>query len=96
MGSQSTPEKRTLHPIMADELISRTTRGLFRSLMTASTVGAIASAFQDEGFVPDPDCGYQDGSIRRQTTQEYLDAIDWSDPGQVRRALRVRAAYARP
>lgn len=74
---------------MADELISRTTRGLFRSLMTASTVGEIASAFQDEGFAPDPDCGYQDSSIRRQTTQEYLDAIDWSDPGHVRRALRV-------
>jgi hypothetical protein len=32
---------------MADELIGRTTRGLFRSLMTASTLGKIASAFQD-------------------------------------------------
>jgi hypothetical protein len=35
---------------MTDELISRTTRGLFRSLMTGSTVGEIGAAFQDEGF----------------------------------------------
>jgi hypothetical protein len=35
---------------MTDELISRTTRGLFRSLMTGSTLGEIATAFQDEGI----------------------------------------------
>lgn len=74
---------------MAEDLISRTTRGLFRSLMTGSTAGEIAAAFQDEGFAPDPDCAYEDSSVRRQTTQAYLDAIDWSDPGHVTRALRV-------
>jgi hypothetical protein len=41
---------RTHEPTMTDELISRTTRGLFRSLMTGSTVGEIGAAFQDEGF----------------------------------------------
>ena len=74
---------------MTDELISRTTRGLFRSLMTGSTVGEIAAGFQDEGFAPDPDCTYEDSSVRRQSTQAYLDAIDWSDPRHVTRALRV-------
>src|ERR1035441_5874447 len=74
---------------MTDEMVSRTTRGLFRSLMTGSTVGEIGAAFQDEGFAPDPDCTYQDSSVRRQTTQEYLDAVDWSDPRHVTRALRV-------
>jgi hypothetical protein len=74
---------------MAEDLISRTTRGLFRNLMTGSTVAQIAAAFQDEGFAPDPDSAYEDSSVRRQTTQAYLDAVDWSDPGHVTRALRV-------
>ena len=74
---------------MTDELISRTTRGLFRSLTTGSTVGEIAAAFQDEGFAPNPDCAYEDSSVRRQTTQAYLDAIDWTDPRHVARALRA-------
>jgi hypothetical protein len=72
-----------------DELISRTTRGLFRSVMTGSTLAEIATAFQDEGFAPDPDCTYEDSSVRRQSTQAYLDAIDWSDPRRVTLALRV-------
>ena len=74
---------------MTDELISRTTRGLFRSLMTGTTVGEIADAFQDEGFAPNPDCSYEDSSVRRQTTQAYLEAVDWTDPRHVARALRV-------
>lgn len=74
---------------MTDALISQTTRGLFRSLMTGSTVGEIAAAFQDEGFAPNPDCTYQDSSVRRETTQAYLEAVDWRDPRHVARALRV-------
>lgn len=71
------------------DLVGRTTRGVFRDLMTDSTVGAISTAFQDEGFAPDPDCRYEDSSVRRQTTQSYLDAVDWTDPRQVGRFLRV-------
>jgi hypothetical protein len=50
--------------------------------MTDSTVGAINTAFQDEGFAPDPDCRYEDSNMRRQTTQSYLDAVEWTDPPQ--------------
>ncbi len=57
--------------------------------MTSSTVGEIATAFQDEGFAPNPDSSYQDSSVRRVTTQEYLDSVDWSDRGHVTRALRA-------
>lgn len=71
------------------DLVGRTTRGIFRDLMTDSTVGAIATAFQDEGFAPNPDCTYEDTSIRRHTTQSYLDAVDWTDPRHVARFLRV-------
>src|ERR1035437_3094058 len=73
---------------MAD-LISRTTRGMFRDLMTNSTWGRISAAFQDEGFAPNPDCTYEDSSVRRQRTQSYLEGIDWRSPDQVGRALRV-------
>jgi hypothetical protein len=38
---------------------------------------------------PNPDSTYQDSSVRRVTTQEYLEAIDWTDINQVSRALRV-------
>jgi hypothetical protein len=71
------------------DLISTGTRGLFRDLMTDSTAGAIRSAFQDEGFAPNPDCRYDDSSVRRSTTQEHLESVHWSDPGHVARACRV-------
>ncbi len=37
-------------PAWTADLISRTTRGLFRDLMTGSTIGEINAAFQDELF----------------------------------------------
>lgn len=71
------------------DLVSGTTRGIFRRLMTESTVGVIESAFQDEGLAPDPDSHYEDSSVRRTTTQAYLDGIDWRDERQVGRFLIV-------
>ncbi|TMR10630.1 hypothetical protein ETD86_38800 [Nonomuraea turkmeniaca] len=71
------------------DLISRTTRGLFRDLMTGSTVEEIDAAFQDELFAPSTTSAYQDSSVRRIRTQEYLEAVDWSDVDHVSRALRV-------
>lgn len=72
-----------------NELVSRTTRGLFRDLMTGTTLGEIGAAFQDEGFAPDADCVYEDSSSRRTLTQEYLEAVDWADPRHLDRVLRV-------
>jgi len=37
-------------------LVGPGARGAFRTLMTGSTVNEIATAFQDEGFAPNPDC----------------------------------------
>jgi|tagenome__1003787_1003787.scaffolds.fasta_scaffold20860815_1 hypothetical protein len=71
------------------ELISATTRGVFRDLMTDSTVGQIEAAFRDGGFAPNPNSTYQDSSIRRETAQAYLESVNWSDSGHVRRFLRV-------
>lgn len=71
------------------ELVGRTTRGLFRDLMTGSTVGQIAAAFQDEGFAPNPDCSWSDSSVRRIEAQSYLESVAWTDPGHVRRFLNA-------
>jgi Abortive infection C-terminus len=71
------------------DLISSSTRGQFRQLMTDSTVASIGAAFHDAGFAPNPDCSYDDSSVRRSHTQAYLEAVDWSDPGHVDRACRV-------
>lgn len=71
------------------DLISRTTRGLFRDLMTGSTLGEIGAAFQDELFAPNPDSTYEDSSSRRTLTQEYLEAVDWTDINHINRVLRV-------
>jgi hypothetical protein len=85
---QRRPSPRQQHAM--NDLISRTTRGLFRDLMTGSTLGEIGAAFQDELFAPNPDSTYQDSSSRRTLTQEYLEAVDWTDINQVNRVLRVR------
>ena len=57
--------------------------------MTDSTVGQISGAFQDEGFAPNPDCQWSDSSVRRETTQAYLESVSWSDPTHIRRFLSV-------
>jgi hypothetical protein len=68
------------------DLTSTGTRGLFRNLMTDSTVNIISSAFHDEGFAANPDCTYEDSSV---TTQEHLESVNWTDPAHVHRACRV-------
>lgn len=71
------------------ELISPGSRSRLRELMTNSSYRAITTAFHNEGFAPDPDCTWDDGSVRRTTTEQHLSAVDWTDAGHVDRALRV-------
>lgn len=71
------------------DLISTGTRGLFRNLMTDSTVNTISSAFHDEGFAANADSAYEDSSVRRVTAQEHLESVNWTDPAHVERACRV-------
>lgn len=71
------------------ELVTLGTRNRFRELMTNSTHRAITTAFQNEGFAPDPECTWDDGSVRRTLTEQYLSAVDWTDVGHVDRGLRV-------
>lgn len=71
------------------DLISRATRSEFRSLMTSVAWGAIGEAFADEDFRPVEDIDYDDTSVRRTRTEQHLRGINWSDPGEVSRAVRV-------
>jgi len=57
--------------------------------MTGSTWSAIDTAFRDEGFTPIPEPEDADGSVRRTRTQEYLNSVDWTDAGEVSRAIRA-------
>lgn len=69
------------------ELISAATRREFRELAVGTVLREIEGWWQDEGFAPGPPNDL--GGERRSLYQSYLEAVDWTDPDHVRRALRV-------
>lgn len=71
------------------ELISGHTRGAFRRLATDVYEAAIREYWQDMGFVAVVDPDLRETSVRRRVFNEFATAVDWSDPGQVDRALRA-------
>lgn len=74
---------------MQREIISRRTRSEFRKLATSSTVGQIEDAFSDEGFSSTPEPGFEDSSVRRLTTNNFLNAVNWTDVNECGRAIRA-------
>src|SRR5689334_20596444 len=71
------------------DLVSPSTRRLFRDLATDIYQRPIEEYWRDEGFGPvdiDPDT---DTSVRRRTFDSYATGVDWADHQQVDRALRV-------
>lgn len=72
-----------------DDLVSKRTRGRFRTAATGCVLRVIDAAFQDEGFTPNPDSAFHDGSARRTRAQQYLDTVDWTSAGPVHRAIRA-------
>jgi len=71
------------------DLVSRATRRTLRGLATEMYVKVIEGLWQDQGFVPVSDLHYEDSSVRRTTFESYAAGVDWTDVGQVERALRV-------
>lgn len=69
------------------ELISAATRRVFREMAVDTYVAQIAGMWEDEGFQQGP--ANDLSGARRSLYQSYLDTVDWSDPDNVRRALRV-------
>ncbi len=73
---------------MAADLIHRRVRLEVRELSVGwGILRTIADAFEAEGFTagPEPD----ESGARRQLFDAYAEAIDWTDPQQVDRGLRV-------
>lgn len=72
------------------ELVARRTRRHFQELATRINLREIDGLWTDEGFEPGPkDVFSLETSERRDRYGQYLRAVDWTDSGQVRRALRV-------
>lgn len=70
-------------------LIDRSTRGLFRDLMTKTRVGAIGAAVQDEGFPPNTDSAYEE-SVKDPLTEERRPRLPMARlPSQ----RQIRSAY---
>ncbi|PYC65736.1 hypothetical protein C7C46_32315 [Streptomyces tateyamensis] len=73
------------------ELISPATRNAFRSLCTDIVLRVIETSWENQGFAPvaPGDLRYQDSGARRTAFQSYAQAVDWTDPAHVDRALIV-------
>lgn len=77
----------------ASDLVSRRLRRAFRELAPKIILREIDGLWQDEGFARGPQNDLE--GERRSLFQSYVDAVDWTDPGHVRRALRVFHEIAR-
>lgn len=73
---------------MPQDLLRPRTRREFKELASGwGVLRTIGAAFEDEGFLPGPPV--DSGGERRSLFDTYALAIDWTDSGQVSRALRV-------
>jgi hypothetical protein len=82
----------------ARDLVHRRCRSEFREACSGwGVVREIARAFRDEGFAPAAGTASPDGSDegwygdgeRRGTFDRYVNDVNWTDPGEVRRTLNV-------
>lgn len=71
------------------ELISKRTRNEFRETLVDWTLREIDIEFDNEGFVPDRDYIPNLGGQRRSLVEQYYNTIDFTDPDQIRRLVRV-------
>lgn len=79
------------------ELVSPATRNAFRALATSLTIKIVDELWEDQGFAPIPpeELKYQDFGQRRTEFMRYAEAVDWTDPDHVRRALLVFEDFLR-
>jgi hypothetical protein len=70
-------------------LISKRTRNEFRETLVGWTLREIGIEFDNEGFLPDLAYDPQITGARRSHVEQLYRAIDFADPAQVKRLLRV-------
>lgn len=81
---------------MSRQQFSRRTLSAFRQLTTHSTLSAITTAFEDEGFVAVPINGSEDSSVRRVQTEQYLSSIDFEEPSVYPKLIRAMETVLEP
>jgi hypothetical protein len=72
------------------ELVARKARRYFKNISVHLTVRTIHGVWGDEDFSPAPEDPFTlETGERRCLYERYLNAVDWTNAGDVRRALRV-------
>jgi hypothetical protein len=71
------------------ELINRRTRNEFRETLVGWTLREIDVEFDNESFTPDLEHDPNVPGQRRGLVEQYYKTIDFTDPDQVRRLVRV-------
>jgi len=75
-----------------EELISKKTRTAFREFLVGWTLREIENEFSSAGLEPDRSYDPQLGGQRREFVEQYYHALDFTDPNDVARLLRVYEA----
>lgn len=73
------------------DLISRATRNAFREHLVGWTLREITTVFSNEDFRPSPDTPPGVGGERRTLVEQFHNAIDFTNPREVARVVRVYA-----
>ncbi|MFJ3097946.1 hypothetical protein [Streptomyces hydrogenans] len=69
------------------ELISARTRNQMREISSNVNKDPLKAAWAGAGFAPVPVAPGRGGGQRKYVFDSYVDGVDWTDPGQVKRAL---------
>lgn len=77
---------------MSGDLISKRTRQEFREYFVGTTLRTIDDAFDAEEVVCDSSYNPQVGGERRSLVEQYYHSVNWKDPSQVGKVLRVYAS----
>ncbi|MEV8118101.1 hypothetical protein AB0O69_24865 [Streptomyces xiamenensis] len=73
----------------AVEIVSARTRQLFWELSSIIELSPLRACWTGEGFSPVEAAQTRSGGARKQVFSSFAEGVDWTDEGQVQRALRV-------
>src|ERR1700686_4801847 len=77
---------------MNGDLISKRTRQEFREYFVDTSLRVIGDAFDAEGIACDTSYIPPLGGARRSLVEQYYHSVNWKDPAQVGKVLRVYAS----
>src|SRR5882762_4996785 len=77
---------------MPGDIPSKKTRQEFREYFVGTTLRIIGDAFDAEEIACDTNYCPQIGGARRSLVEQYYHSVNWTDPAQIGRVLRVYAS----